>query len=282
MNDLQKCQLEILKAFIKVCEKHHLQYYLVGGTCIGAIRHHGFIPWDDDIDVGLPRPDYDKFIALKNPFDDPRYFIQTYQTDKHYVYNFAKVRDSKTTFIEKPFSHQQINHGVWIDVYPIDGMSYQDVPPQKLGKKVRHFWHNVYLMYLGIFYRKITKRTWYLDIPLNIVSALFFWTNVKHYRNKRIDRYAKKIPYEKALLVGNLFGNNADREAMPKIIYEEGSHATFEGVDVFVPKDYDRYLTLLFGDYMKLPPLDKQVGHHYHNGLSLEENYLSYCRKHRL
>lgn len=282
MNDLQKCQLDILKAFIEVCEKNHLQYYLVGGTAIGAIRHQGFIPWDDDIDVGLPRPDYDKFVALNKPFSNSRYFIQTFKSDPNYLYNFAKVRDSNTTFIEKPFAHHQMNHGVWIDVYPIDGMSYENKPAKKLGKKVRRFWTNVYLMYLGAFYRKITRRTWYIDIPLNIVALLFFWTNVGHYRNKRIERFAKKIPYEKAVLVGNMFGNNADREAMPKEIFQEGSHATFEGIDVLVPKDYDKYLTLLFGNYMQLPPLEKRVGHHYHKGLSLDTDYQTYCRKYRL
>ena len=282
MNDLQKCQLEILRAFIAVCEEHHLQYYLVGGTAIGAIRHQGFIPWDDDIDVGLPRADYDKFVSLTNPFKDSRYFTQTYKTDPNYLYNFAKIRDSNTTFIEKPYAHHQINHGVWIDVYPIDGMSYENKPAKKLAKKVHRVWGNVFLMYLGSFYRKITARTWYIDIPLNIVALLFWWTNVGHYRNKMIDNFARKIPYDKAVLVGNLFGNNANREAMPKEIFEEGSHIVFEGVDVIVPKDYDRYLTLLFGDYMKLPPVEKRVGHHYHKGLSLTVDYKTFCKKNRL
>ena len=79
MNDLQKKQLDILKAFISVCEKHHLQYFLVGGSTLGAIRHKGFIPWDDDIDVGMPRKDYDEFIKLQHEFNGTPYFIQNFK-----------------------------------------------------------------------------------------------------------------------------------------------------------------------------------------------------------
>ena len=88
MNELQKCQFEILKEFIKVCKENNLQYYLVGGTCLGAVRHKGFIPWDDDIDVAMPRKDFNKFVALQDKF--PKHlFIQTYKTDKNFIYNYA-------------------------------------------------------------------------------------------------------------------------------------------------------------------------------------------------
>ena len=112
MNDLQKKQLEILKAFIKVCEKYNLRYFLVGGTCLGAARHKGFIPWDDDIDVGMPREDYDKYVLLQKEYEGTPYFIQTWKSDPRYCYNFAKLRDSSTTFIENYFMSHRINHGV--------------------------------------------------------------------------------------------------------------------------------------------------------------------------
>ena len=86
MNDLQKELFEIFKSFVAVCEKHHLRYYLIGGTCLGAVRHKGFIPWDDDIDVGLPREDYEKFITLQDEFKGTPYFIQTWKSDPKYLY----------------------------------------------------------------------------------------------------------------------------------------------------------------------------------------------------
>lgn len=281
MNELQKCQLEILKEFIRVCKKHNLQYYLVGGSCLGAVRHQGFIPWDDDIDVAMPRKDYDKFITLQNEFSKP-YFIQTYKTDKNYIYNYAKVRNNDTTYIENFFASTQMNHGVWIDVFPIDGMSYEEKTAASFAKKVKSTWHQVWLMYLPSLKRKLRFKTLWKDIPLNIVAYLFFFLNVGHYRNKMVDRKVTKIDYDKAVLVGNLFGTNAKKEAMPKEIFEEGSVATFEGIEVLLPKDYHRYLTLLFNDYMKLPPVDKQVGHHHDKGMSLTEGYQEYIKKHNM
>lgn len=281
MNDLQKCQLEILKEFIKVCDKNNLTYYLVGGTCLGAVRHQGFIPWDDDIDVAMPRKDYDKFITLQKDFNDP-YFIQTYKSDKNYIYNYAKVRDSSTTFIENYFACHQINHGVWIDVFPLDGISKEIKPAENFKKNVKYTWHQVFLMYLPSLKRRISLRTFYKDIPLNLVAYLFFFLNVNHYRNKLVDKKVTKIPYDEAVLVGNLFGTNAKKEAMPKEIFEEGTFLTFEGIKVRVPKDYDKYLTLLFHDYMKLPPKEKQIGHHFDKGLSLTEDYKTYSKKHRI
>ena len=282
MNDLQQVQLNILKEFIRVCKKHNLTYYLVGGTCLGAVRHKGFIPWDDDIDVGLPRKDYDKFIELQDEFKGTGLFIQTYKSDPKYIYNYAKLRDSRTTYIENYYKTIQINHGVWIDIFPIDGMSKIVKDPIKFKGKVKRTWFNVFLEYPWSMRRKFSKRTFFKDLGLNLIAILFFWTNCFHYRNKHVDRVVTKIKYDDAVLVGNYFGTNAKKEAMPKEIFEEGSKGIFEGVEVSLPKDADRYLTLLFRDYMKLPPLDKQVGHHYNSGYSLTQGYEEYIKEHRM
>ena len=282
MNELQQVQLNILKEFIRVCEKHHLTYFLVGGTCLGAVRHKGFIPWDDDIDVGLPREDYDKFIELQDEFKGTGYFIQTYKTDPKYIYNYAKLRDSNTTYIENYHKTIQINHGVWVDIFPIDGMSYKDEDPKKFAKKVKRTWFNVFLEYPWSMRRKFSKRTFFLDLGCNFV-ALFGWImNCFHYRNKHMDKVVTKIKYKDAYLVGNFFGTNAKREAMPREIFMEGTKGEFEGIEVNLPKDYDKYLTLLFHDYMKLPPEDKQVGHHYNSGYSLTQGYKDYIKEHRM
>ena len=282
MNDLQKCQLEILKAFIAVCEKHNLTYYLVGGTALGAVRHKGFIPWDDDIDVGLPREDYEKFIKLQNEFVGTKYFIQTFETDPKYIYNYAKLRDSSTTYIENFYKTFQMNHGVWVDIFPIDGMSMEDVPAEKLAKKVKKNWARVRLPYVWALRRKFSKRTFFKDLAINALAILFFWGNVGHWNNKRTDRINKEIPFDKAVLVGNRFGINYKREAMPREVYGKGVEGVFEGVKVMLPSQTDTYLTLLYHDYMKLPPIEKQVGHHYNSGFSLTEGYEEYIKKHRM
>ena len=281
MNDLQKCLLNLLKEFVRVCDKHHLTYFLVGGTCLAAIRHKGFIPWDDDIDVAMPREDYEKFLLLQNEFDK-RYFIQTYKTDKNYILNYAKLRDSSTTFIENFYQTMNINHGVWIDIFPLDGMAYKVKKPSSLAYKVKYTWWNTFMMYLPALKREIHKETFFKDVSLNVVSILFFWLNIAHLRNKWVNFWMQRIPYKKATLVGNLCGTNHKKEAMPLDIFKNGKKVQFEDIMVNVPYDYDKYLTLLFRDYMKLPPLEKQVGHHHDKGFSLEIPYKEYIKKHRL
>ena len=282
MNDLQKKQLDLLKAFIRVCDKYNLRYFLVGGSALGAVRHKGFIPWDDDIDVGLLREDYDKFITLQKEFEGTPYFIQTWKSDPHYIYSYGKLRDSSTTFIEDMYTNHVINHGVWIDIFPIDGMSKTIQPREKLAKRVRYIWWQVYMSYLGALVRKVRKRTFFKDILLNIVGGLFYIFDIAHYRNKHTDKYAKKISLKECKMAGNMFGFNMKREAMPIDLFQECVKLPFEDIEVNVLKDYDQYLRNLYGDYMKLPPADKQVGHHYNKGLSLTEGYQEYMKKHRI
>ena len=282
MNDLQKKELELFKAFVGVCEKHHLQYFLVGGSALGAIRHKGFIPWDDDIDVGMPRKDYDEFIKLQQEFADTPYFIQTFKSDPCYIYNYGKLRDSSTTFIENTFKNHRINHGVWIDIFPIDGFSKEIKPREHFKKKINHIWWQVYLSYLPALRRKVKKETWFKDILLNIVAGLFYVFDIAHYRNKYVERLARKIPLEESVMAGNYFGFNMKREAMDSNLFKEFIKVPFEDTEAYVLKDYDTYLRNLYGEYMTPPPAEKQVGHHYNKGLDLEMGYAEYLKKNKI
>ena len=283
MNDLQKVLLNLLKEFIRVCEKHNLRYFLVGGSCLGAARHQGFIPWDDDIDVGMPREDYDKFVELSSEYEGTHYFLQTWKTDPHYNYNYAKLRDSNTTFIEDLYFMHRINHGIWIDIFPIDGMSYnKNDDPKKFAKKITYLWFQDYLSYCSQLRRKVRKRTFFKDIGLNILGGLLWPLDMFHYRRKHTERIVTKIPFAKSALAGNYFGINMKREAMPRELFEEYTKLKFEDIEVCVPKDYDKYLTNLFHDWRKLPPEEKRVTHHKNKGFSLTEGYESYMYKHRM
>ena len=282
MNELQQRQLDLLKAFIKVCEKHNLKWFLIGGSTLGAIRHKGFIPWDDDIDLGMPREDYDKFMELQYEFEGTPYFIQNFKSDPCYIYNYGKLRDSSTTFIENFYKNHRINHGIWLDIFPIDGISRTMVDPKKLAKKIRFIWFQVWLSYLPALRRKVRKETWFKDILLNIVAGLFYVFDIAHYRNKRVERYIRKIPFNEAVMAANCFGFNMSKEAMDANIFRETIKVPFEDIEVNVVKDYDTYLRNIYGEYMTPPPPEKQIGHHYNKGFDLHMGYQEYMKKHRI
>ncbi|MBR7189908.1 MAG: LicD family protein, partial [Oscillospiraceae bacterium] len=126
---LQLMQLKILKEFVRVCQKHGFRFYIMNGTCLGAIRHGGFIPWDDDIDVGMYAEDYDRFIRCGADFGE-EFFLQTIETDPGFKTMIARIRLNGTTILEKDFIDADIHHGVFIDVYPLFGYPEEPVRAQ--------------------------------------------------------------------------------------------------------------------------------------------------------
>lgn len=120
LEQLKSIELEMLKAFIKACDMLNVKYFLLGGTLLGAVRHKGFIPWDDDIDVGMLREDYEIFIAKGASYLPDNLFIQNVYSDENYTMCFSKIRNNNTTFIESTVSHLKMNHGVFIDIFPLD------------------------------------------------------------------------------------------------------------------------------------------------------------------
>lgn len=277
MTPLQEKLLELLKEFIRVCEENNLTYFACAGTTIGAVRHKGFIPWDDDIDVMMPRPDFEKLTKLKNPFSDKKYFLQNYRSDHCYILNYAKLRDSSTTYIENFYAAQRINHGVWIDIFPIDGRSRRKKPNRFLARlQGLRFWANVYLCYPYAFRRKIRAKTFFIDIILNLFAFLFFPFNIFLYRNRYVDWWSKRIKYDEATYVGIIGDYYINHAIWPKEWTDDKIMMKFEDIEVAIPKEYDKYLTYIYGDYMTPPPNNKQVGHHHDKGFSLEVGYKDY------
>ena len=278
MNEYQKVMLDILKEFIRVCEKHNLRYFLVTGSALGAVRHQGFIPWDDDIDVAMPRPDAMKLLALKDEFEHP-FFLQHYRTDKAYAYPFMKLRNSDTTYIESNFVYHNINHGIWIDIFILEGMS--KTPKLKNKMKNHLLWPLFYLVFAANFYQKPRLKTFIPQVLLYLVSILLLPFKIGNWLIKAIDKSMQRIKYDDAYLVGAYLLWGGNKEAMPKHLYGEGKKVLFEGVEVVIPEKYDEYLTRRFGNYMALPPEDKRYGHHFHKGASVTISYKDYYKKKR-
>ena len=282
MNEVQTHLLKIFKEFVRVCEKHHLRYFVDSGTLIGALRHKGFVPWDDDIDVMMPREDFDKYIKLQSEYEGTPYFIQTWRSDPHYTYCFAKLRDSSTTFIENFYVNHRINHGLWIDIFVLDGVSYKEKPREKFAHRFRFTWYMNYMSYLPQLTRKFHKETFFKDLGLNIVGCLFYIMDPFHLRNRIVEKYMKHHKLEKSKMVANYYDFKPKKQAMRKELFDEYIQVPFEDMMVNAPKGYDEYLTILYGDWRTPPPKEKQIGMHFDKGMSMTQGYKEYMKEHRI
>lgn len=262
LNDLQKAEIEILRSFIEICKKNNLKYYAVGGTCLGAIRHSGFIPWDDDIDVALPREHYERFMEIAQTSLPDYYFLQTFKTDVEYPSCFAKIRDSRTTFIESSVKNLSINHGVYIDVFPLDFY------PEK-GKRVFKF---EMLLYKARFSTALSS------VPSFKIRLLRLISNIMHpdikEAQQKLNDLLKNMPVSSSYI--NVFGSWGNREIAPISWFENGKQVKFEDIYLTVPKDYDKYLERLYGDYMTPPPAEQQISHHFNEIVDPDKPYTQY------
>lgn len=268
MTDLQKKELEILKVFVDVCEKLGLKYYLVCGSALGAVKYGGFIPWDDDVDVALPREDYERFLELAPRMLPTYLFLQNYRTDPAFPKVFSKIRDSRTTYIETNYQYLDMNHGVFIDVFALDGYPVNPKEIRRFEKTKKKFLRltSCSLAPDGSIQSRLLRR----------VLRIFGFhkrtaTNLKKYETL-IRKYASADVY---CNYGNFRGV---MEKTPKEIYGVGEKAAFEGLEVYVPSQYDLYLKEKYGDYILDPPVEEQVGHHYCVAMDIAVPYGEYVK----
>ncbi len=267
---LKLIELDLLRAFIDICEKHNLKYFLLGGSCLGAVRHKGFIPWDDDIDVGLLRDDYERFLAIAQKELPENIFLQTRKTDSEYPMNFAKLRNSNTTFIEKSIRNKKINHGVYIDIFPIDGFTDNKIKRRWFLLKKRLYNYRSTFLYDLDFQKSIANY-------LKKVIAYAFAPSVEKTIIK-LDKMYKSFDYRKESMVANQCGAWGEKEIVPKEYFGEGIEGLFEDIKVTLPAKYHEYLTHLYGNYMTPPPPEKREGHHYYTIMDLEKSYKEYIK----
>ncbi len=268
---LKSIELYLLDEFVKICNKYNLQYYLVGGSALGAVRHNGFIPWDDDIDVALPREEYEKFLSVaKGELDEKNIFLQSYETDKKYINDFAKLRMNGTTFRENSCKKLKIHHGVYIDIFPIDG--YPENP-----KEIKRLEHkkklSKYFLSRHYVLQEKPRRFRWLKLFVTWV-ALGFKTDKQIL--KSLEKAYKKTSYKSASTVACFGGAWGKLEYCPKEHYGKGVLWEFEGRKVVIPELYDAYLTQKYNDYTILPPLEKRVSHHGLDVIDLENSYEIY------
>ncbi len=268
MTPLQKVEFDLLQCFISICEELGLKYYLVCGSALGAVKYGGFIPWDDDIDVGMPRKDYELFLQKASMILPEYYFLQNTYSEPGYPIIFSKLRDSRTTYIEKSAAKLPIHHGVYIDIFPLDGYPKEKRKQRRLERKKTLYGLQAY----GVFQLK-------RKLPARAITWFFKILGYQKRIPRTITKYTKMISsysIEESLLICN-HGNWQGRlEYASKEQYGEGIFLSFEGLAVRIPEKYDEYLTQKYGDWRAELPKEEQVGHHYYSVCDLEKPYTNY------
>ena len=252
--ELKQIQLSILCEVHDFCERNKIKYFLAFGTLIGAIRHKGYIPWDDDIDILMPRPEYEFFI--KN-FQHP--FLETfhYNSKRRDLIAFCKVYDKRTTYIEES-SQDYSCLGVNIDIFPFDGLS------DNLNIAKKHVKHVMKWTNISVIKKMTTKhkRVWYKNLVLAILQSVLSVIPYRYVINK-ICGLMKYYDYNQSEYVVHLYDAQLYK-IMEKKYFEKLVLVEFEGRYFYAPKCYHEYLTTYYGDYMKLPPIEQRCSHHFY------------------
>lgn len=262
IKEAQKVQLEILLEFDRDCKKNNIKYQLFAGTLLGAIRHNGFIPWDDDIDVCMLREEYDKFLKIGIKELSTKYFLQNYKTDKNFYSQFSKIRKNDTLYVEGMTSDINMHHGIYIDVFPYDNV----YPNTILGNIQRKFLYGL----MRINYCRMKKRNFSASnkIIKSIRMILYYFLKLfpKVYMDKFITNIMCMFNNSDAKYVGELSLSTEkslyNRFTLKKEVFYESIDWEFEGYRFPIPRDYDEVLTANYGDYMAFPPKEEQKPHH--------------------
>ncbi len=254
LRTLQLIELEMIVEVDRICRKYNIKYSLDGGTLLGAARHKGFVPWDDDADVIFTRHEYAKFYrACKKELDTERFFLQEYRTDANYRWGYAKLRRKDTEFVRINQEKMKYRTGVCIDVFVVDGV------PNNCILREMYYWTNFCIR--KVLYSELGRteaknpflRQWYqllYHIPRNTMFRI---------RN----RLAAFCNRRKTQLLSHLlfpYPSKETKYGMPSECFEEYTELEFEGMMFSAFAEYDRYLTLLYHDYMTPPPVEKRCG----------------------
>ncbi len=253
---VQLVELEILDEITQICEKYNIVYYLVYGTLLGAIRHKGFIPWDDDIDIAMPREEYNKFKEICKIELDNNYFLQSSETEPLYWNSHNKVRKNNTLFVESEITHiKNVHKGIFVDIFILDHSSkqesvFQDVQAflfKVIQGMITHKTLNLSKSKASLKQRIIG----FFSIPFKLELLLKLREKIMTINNDKHSKYFFNL--------GCIYGHK--KTTMPKDVYYPPVKVEFEGKLYNAPNNCDYYLKRIFGNYWELPPEEQRVGH---------------------
>lgn len=261
LRQAQLLELDILLSFANYCEKQKLTYFIAYGTLLGAVRHKGFIPWDDDVDVWMPRQDYNRLVSSFNTEMDHTHLQLISPLDAISRHSFVKIIDTRTVKIETNFDYAPGALGIDIDIFPLDGQPEDDVAFQNWYGKLEKCYQN------ADFPVRLThecRRKRYLKAAMNILGGkrhrLGIW--IKRHYQKKANRLHKAFPCSGSKYIGaveHCFGCELDR--FDAALFRDTTLLEFEGHLLRAPSQYETVLQLLYGDYMTLPPENQRFSH---------------------
>ncbi|MCD8287001.1 MAG: LicD family protein [Clostridia bacterium] len=258
--ELKRIELDLLSAVAEICRQQGFKYALYAGTLIGAVRHQGFIPWDDDVDIVLTRPDYDAFIDYCMNNEVPFKLVCS-QTEPNYGYLFAKVCAKNTSITDNVIDIDGVDLGVYIDLWPLDGLGDT---PKKAVKKYRSTLFKRELLVAANWkgFHRSKTRPWYVE-PVRLAFYIMSRFSSRRKLVASLEKKLRKTPYDTTEYDGIIMGSYLQKEIFQKgEVLDEVIPAAFEGREFFIPANYDSILTQVYGDYMQLPPESKQVSRH--------------------
>ena len=256
LRHLQLRELETLVYFKNFCDEHHLLFYFCGGCCIGSLRHKGFIPWDDDIDIFMPRKDYEKLPSLWKKYSKDKRFLCLKTDDDIFTGNiFTTIVDTSGTCVKANQAHLDIPHGLVMDVFPLDGC------PDGFRRKKQKLWAMVYSLFLAQVVPE--KHGGLIAFGSKALLGIFRSPKIRTKIWRTAQKQMTKYPLDKCTKITELCaGPHYMQCEYPKEAFASAVYKEFEGLQMPIPVGYDIYLKTAFGEYMTIPPKEEQKPHH--------------------
>ena len=265
LKSIWRSELIILQEFMRVCRKNNLKFFVAHGTLLGAVRHKGFIPWDDDVDINMPRRDYDKLLKIgASEFKEP-FFLQSFETDKNSFFGYAALKCSTGTGVALQDIGGKCNSGIYIDIFPMDGVFEDDVMRKKQAKKIEKYRWLLYAKVYGKRLRYLHKCSYIKWQMLKVLSKMYSSDELY----KRFNQACQACTYEEAQRLGiHAFKTEYECCYWYKEDFEELVELPFENIMVPAPKNYDRCLKIKWNNYMEFPK--KEQRGHKHNDVIID------------
>lgn len=257
---VQELEFGILKYIKELCEKYSIRYYLAYGTLIGAVRHKGFIPWDDDIDIMMPRDDYKRLLSLLEKDSHPYYKLISYETNDLFQVPLPKIVDTRTVLIQDYDIIEPVPLGVYVDIFLMDGAGNDYEQAVKQYNQAFYFYQLWKKSRLKLFPSSMS----HIRGLLRWIKNCFYIMKGGHFYMRQLSDYNSQFSFDESKYVATFETGTSDAEKCiwKKSDFESASYLEFNGELFSVPKNYDKVLRSEYGDYMVLPPLENQISNH--------------------